>query len=221
MGRYLISVHYSNRDVISQNDGTMVVKENDNFTLPHLTDSFDANVRYPKKVERHQLKPLETKGLYIPNAQANTLENSWEMVSVMEEIKYAFKKVLKSENIKYLYNHYEGRYGIIENHIVREVGKQNAYIVKITDSMYPVYNSKGEMTDTTIHKVICAFEIDASDYMPIKEDGFKPDLSSIYRGARIRILGKTVQENGLFNEISSLMEDRNLSNRFDNVSLTW
>lgn len=202
--RYLIKVYYES--------------SNERFELDYCASRFKAQAKYPKKINTDLLKPLKQKGLFIPNKKANVLENSWQVVYMAQEIKRMFSEVLKKENIDYLYRHYEQLEGNLSNPIVREIGKDNKYHIEIHDMHYPTYNDEGEMTDETIEKQIYSFNMDASYFLPIRNNSYKPNLKSCYRGMRVKVGNKTAEGIGLLKIAKEYIESVNFLNRFDTVN---
>ncbi len=198
---YMLKVYYS--------------QNGQKFNLDYLTSKFKANVDYPDKLKSEHLKPLKQKGYYIPNKKANVLENSWEVVEMAQSVSAMFSKLLKSENEDYLYRHYENGEGLFKNPIVEELGKNNHYIIELYDLSYPTYNSQGEKQKNTIEKQIYSFTLDASVFLPIKQNSFKPNLKSIYKGLTIKIGDKVVKGEGVISTICDHLASKKLKNRFD------
>lgn len=202
--RYLIKVYYES--------------SNERFELDYCASRFKAQAKYPKKLDSDFLKPLKQKGLFIPNKKANVLENSWQVVYMAQEIKKMFFDVLKKENQNYLYRHCEMTEGNLSNPIVRDVGKQNCYTVEIHDLYYPTYNSEGNMLDETIEKQIYSFNMDASYFLPIRNNSYKPNLKSCYRGMYVKVGNKSAEGVGVLKIAKEYIESVNLSNRFDTTN---
>lgn len=204
--RYQIRVGYTSRE--------------ETFNLDYLTSKFKCNAKYPRNLDTEHLKPLRDEGLFIPNKKANVLENSWQIVFFADDIKRLFFNLLKEENESYLYRHYGGSEGNYSNPIVKEVGCENKYIVEITDLFYPTYDQKGKITDKTIEKHIYRFEIDASMFLPIRNNSYKPDLKSTYRNSFIARIGdKRIESQGVMSLAKNYIEARAFSNRFDSLDI--
>lgn len=203
--RYLIKVGYRSQEEV--------------FNLDYLTSRFKAKPKYPKKMDTDLLKPIKEGGLFIPNKKANVLENSWQIVELADEIKKQFYKLLKSENEEYLYRHYSGGEGKFSNPIVRDVGSDNKYIIELVDLFYPTYDEKGKITEKTIEKHIYSFEMDASVFLPIRSNSYKPDLKSTYKNKVILKIGnKSVEDQGVINTAKAFVESNRFENRFDTIA---
>lgn len=202
--RYLIKVYYES--------------SNERFELDYCASKFKAQGKYPKKIDTDLLKPLKQKGLFIPNKKANVLENSWQVVYMAQEIKKMFFDVLKKENQEYLYRHYDMAKGNMSNPIVRDVGKNNYYCIEIHDLYYPTYDSKGKMLDETIEKQIYSFNMDASYFLPIRNNSYKPNLKSCYRNFWIRAGNNTIEGVGALKVAKEYIESVNFANRFDQLN---
>lgn len=202
--RYLIKVFYN--------------QNGEQFELDYLASKFKAQGKYPKQLDQDYLKPLKQRGLFIPNKKANVLENSWEVVYMAQEIKKQFFNLLKKENEDYLYRHYGLAEGKLSNPIVEEFGKNNFYVIEIHDLFYPTYDENGKMQKSTIEKQIYSFNMDASYFLPIRNNSYRPNLKSTYRGMIVKVGNKTAEGVGVLKIAQEYIENRSFSNRFDTLN---